>query len=289
MDFGRLPVEALDAINFTLPPDPSFNESVLKGERKGKVYVGLPQWGKVEWVGKLYRHKLKPAEYLDSYVHHYSTVEVNATHYTYYGKARISAWADKAKGLDFKFCPKMHKDITHAGPLAPRDLDVEKFLDEMQYFGDKLGPIFAQVPDRYDSKKKNDLFHFFDSLPEGMAFFMEVRHPSWFQSEDLFRELSDRKLGAMITDTAGARYCAHMHLTIPKVFIRFVTNNLHPSDFSRIDEWAVRINEWLDKGIEAVYFILHEEDPDNIIDISQHLITRFNEVCKLSIPPLILP
>jgi uncharacterized protein YecE (DUF72 family) len=211
---------------------------------------------------------------------------VNATHYTYYGAARLSAWAAKAKGLDFRFCPKMHKDITHAGPLAPKDLQVERFMEEMRWFGYKLGPTFAQMADRYDFKKKNDLFHFFDSLPPDMPFFMEVRHPSWFQQEDLFQELRDRKLGAIITDTAGARYCCHMHLTIPKAFIRFVTNNLHGSDFKRIDAWAVRINEWLDKGIEEVYFILHEDDSYNTIDLSQYLIERFNAICKLNIPPL---
>src|SRR5690348_9326628 len=107
MEFGRLPADQLDTVDFSLPPDPETNNLVLTGGRKGKVNIGLPQWGKVQWKGKLYPHNLRESNFLDTYVHHFNTVEVNATHYTYYGAARISAWAHKAKGIDFKFCPKM--------------------------------------------------------------------------------------------------------------------------------------------------------------------------------------
>ena len=33
-------------------------------------------------------------------------------------------------------------------------------------------------------------------------------------------------MGIVITDTAGRRDCAHMNLTIPKAFIRYVGNSL---------------------------------------------------------------
>lgn len=286
MEFGKLPHTELDKVDFTLPPDPETNRLVLNGERRGKVYLGLPQWGKVEWKGKLYAHKLRESDFLDSYVHHFNTVEVNATHYAYYGPARIGGWAHKAHGVDFKFLPKMHKDVTHNGPLAPRDLEVAKALDEYQYFGEHLGPVWAQLSDRYDFKKKGDLFHFFDSLDSGMPFFLEVRHPSWFEHKDLFDELRERKLGAIITDTAGFRYTSHMHLTIPKTMIRFVTNNLHPSDFDRVDAWAQRVKIWLDQGIEEVYFIIHMDDPINIIDLAQYAIQKFNEIADAQLKPL---
>ena len=54
----------------------------------------------------------------------------------------------------------------------------------------------------------------------------------------------------MITDTAGRRDCAHMHLTIPKAFIRYVGNSLHPTDYTRIDVWVERMKYWLDHGME---------------------------------------
>ncbi len=66
-----------------------------------------------------------------------------------------------------------------------------------------------------------------------------MRHPDWFKgsiSEELFETLHTLNIGAVITDTAGRRDCAHMHLSIQKTFIRYVGNSLHPTDYTRIDE-----------------------------------------------------
>ena len=59
-------------------------------------------------------------------------------------------------------------------------------------------------------------------------------------------------MGAVITDTAGRRDCVHQRLTTPFAFIRFVGNNLHPTDYSRMDDWVERIQEWFDQGLERV-------------------------------------
>ena len=58
----------------------------------------------------------------------------------------------------------------------------------------------------------------------------------------------------MITDTAGRRDCAHMHLTIPKVFIRYVGNSLHPTDYTRSDAWVQRMKYWLDQWFAGTLF-----------------------------------
>ena len=66
-------------------------------------------------------------------------------------------------------------------------------------------------------------------MPTDVQFFLEVRHPDWFTkdvSKELFETLHALNIGAVITDTAGRRDCAHMHLTIPKTFIRYVGNSL---------------------------------------------------------------
>ena len=95
------------------------------------------------------------------------------------------------------------------------------------------GPIFVQVSDAFSPKRKDELFDFLKSLPTDLQFFLEVRHPDWFKKDDIreemFATLKELNMGAVITDTAGRRDCAHMHLTIPKVFIRYVGNSLHPS------------------------------------------------------------
>jgi hypothetical protein len=69
--------------------------------------------------------------------------------------------------------------------------------------------------------------------------------PDWFGKdairEELFTTLKEINMGAVITDTSGRRDCAHMHLTIPKAFIRYVGNSLHPTDYTRTDAWIERM------------------------------------------------
>ena len=88
MEFGRVQEEELDKIDFKLPPDRLFNKQILPGKpvANPKVYVGCAKWGRVEWVGKIYPPKTKEKNFLDQYVLHYNSIELNATHYKIYGQ-----------------------------------------------------------------------------------------------------------------------------------------------------------------------------------------------------------
>src|SRR6186713_3117457 len=109
MDFGRVPEYELNSINFTLPPDPADNKLVLKGGRvtAPQMYIGCPRWGTKEWIGKIYPKGTKEGNYLDQYIHHFNSIELNATHYKIYTPEEIRRWAARTAGRDFKFCPKM--------------------------------------------------------------------------------------------------------------------------------------------------------------------------------------
>ena len=119
MDFGRVPENELNNIDFSLPKEPAFNKTILKGKpaKHPRVYIGCAKWGRTEWLGKIYPPKTKEKDFLDHYVQHYNSIELNATHYKVYGEAGIKKWADKAGDKDFKFCPKLYQGITHRGSL----------------------------------------------------------------------------------------------------------------------------------------------------------------------------
>jgi hypothetical protein len=51
-----------------------------------------------------------------------------------------------------------------------------------------------------------------------------------------------------------------MLLTVPKVMIRFVGNQGHPTDYNRLGAWADRLANWYACGLEAAYFFLHLGD-----------------------------
>lgn len=289
MEFGRVPEPELDHIDFSLPRDPSFNKTVLPGKKakSPKVYLGCAKWGRTEWVGKIYPPKTKEKDFLEHYVKHYNSIELNATHYKIYGPAGIEKWAAKAKEMDFKFCPKMYQGITHRGSLTGKDFITTEFLRGIVAFGEHLGPVFVQVSDTFSPKRKTELFNFLRSLPTDLQFFLEVRHPDWFSQQDVMEEtlafLHSSNMGFVITDTSGRRDCAHMTLTLPKTFVRYVGNSLHPTDFTRIDEWVARIKQWLGKGLEELYFFMHMHDEATSPELTVYLVDKLNAACGLNL------
>jgi uncharacterized protein YecE (DUF72 family) len=288
MDFGRVPENELKKIDFSLPAEPAMNKTVVKGSpvKKPQVYVGCAKWGRKEWIGKIYPKGTKDANFLDEYVKHYNSIELNATHYKLYKQADIKKWADKAQGKDFKFCPKVYNGISHFGSLKDKQFLTDAFLEGIVGFENHLGPVFLQVSDKFAPKRKEELYHYLETLPKDVQFFLEVRHPDWFlkpNQEELFTTLKKLKLGAVITDTAGRRDCCHMHLTIPKTFIRFVGNSLHPTDYTRIDEWVGRIKYWVDKGLQELYFFMHMHDEAFSPELTVYLVEKINKACGLNL------
>lgn len=289
MEFGRVPEPELNSIGFTLPEDPAFNKAVLtcKKVTNPKVYLGCAKWGRTEWIGKIYPLKTKEKDFLDHYVKHYNSIELNATHYKIYGAAGIAKWAARAGDKDFMFCPKMYQGITHRGSLLNKDFITSEFLRGIVAFEKHLGPVFVQVSDAFTAKRKEELFTFLRSLPTDMQFFLEVRHPDWFGKEDirneLFAFLRSVNMGIVITDTGGRRDCAHMHLTVPKTFIRYVGNSLHPTDYARVDEWIGRMQYWLDNGLEELYFFMHMHDETFSPELTVYMVDKLNAACGLKL------
>ena len=289
MEFGRVAAGELNNIGFTLPEEPVFNKKILKGKRvkAPKVYIGCAKWGRTEWVGKIYPPKTKEKDFLEHYVQHYNCIELNATHYKVYGAEGIRKWAAKATNRDFLFCPKMYKGVTHFGSLKGKDFIMNDFFKGIVAFEKHLGPTFIQVSETFSPKRKEELFTFLRSLPTDMQFFVEVRHLDWFGNteirEELFTTLAAMNIGAVLTDTSGRRDCAHMQLTIPKAFIRYVGNSLHATDYTRIDEWAERIKYWLDNGLQELYFFMHMHDETFSPELTVYLVDKLNAACGLNL------
>jgi len=287
MEFGRVLPEDLNNIEFGLLPDPLFNKEIFKGKLKSepRVYVGCAKWGRPEWVGKIYPPKTREKAFLDHYIDHFNSVELNTTHYKVYGPKAIQKWATKAEGKDFMFCPKMFQGVTHRGNLKGKNFLLNEFLRGVAAFEKHLGPIFVQLSDTFSPRRKIELFDFLKALSRDAQFFLEVRHRDWFNKEqtreELFSTLKELNIGAVITDTAGRRDCAHMYVTIPKTFIRFVGNSLHHTDFTRIDDWVNRIKDWLRSGLDELYFFIHMHDEAMSPELAAYLIDRLNEVCSL--------
>src|ERR1700712_5189758 len=197
MEFGRVTPGELMEVDFTLPPDTDLTIKTLasaKNDQPLQVHVGCAKWGRKEWVGQIYPPKTKDANFLDEYVKHFDSIELNATFYNLYPASTITKWKDKAEqNPDFKFCPKFSQSISHIRRLKNAEEITTTFYEGITAFGDKLGPLFLQLGDNFTPKSFPELKAYLEHLPTDVPVFLEVRHKDWFavkeNSDQLFNLL----------------------------------------------------------------------------------------------------
>jgi uncharacterized protein YecE (DUF72 family) len=288
MDFGKVPEAELPLINFTLPADSKETLAILKKAKKTtpKLYFGCAKWGRKDWIGKLYPKGTKDADFLNHYAKYFNCIELNATFYKIPDEKTMRIWKEKA-GEGFMFSPKFSNLISQIKRLKGAEHATDEFLKGVYALGDSLGPCFLQMGPTFGPNNMEVLHNYLQYLPKDLDVFVEVRHPDWFK-KPAFAELSslleETGKGFVITDTAGRRDCAHMHLTTPQAFIRFVGNSLHPTDYQRIDEWVQRLKVWLDKGLTHLYFYMHQHDELHSPELIKYTILEINKHCNMDIP-----
>lgn len=289
MEFGRVEPGELDGVDHSLPKESAKTKAILKaskGKTQGNVHFGCAKWGRKEWVGLIYPEKTKEKDFLKEYAKHFNCIELNASFYQIYPEAKVAAWAKETE-KDFLFCPKFYQGITHFRRLKDCNDLTSSFLKSIDAFGQKRGPCFLQLPDNFGPKNFDVLKEYLLALPKDLVVFVEVRHTEWFTTvfrDNLFDFLASNNNGWVSTDTSGRRDCVHTELPIPKAFIRFVGNNMHSTDYPRIDAWIEKIDGWLKAGINDIYFMMHQHDESNTPVISEYTVKKLNERCGLNIP-----
>lgn len=289
MEFGRVEPEQIKDIDFALPQDGNQTEITLKQTSiivTPNFYVGCAKWGRKEWVGLIYPEKTKEKDFLGAYVKHFNSIELNAVFYSLPKEEQILKWkamAEANTNEDFIFCPKFSNVLSHIKRLNNADVETDLYIKGISAFGKQLGPCFLQVSDNFGPKNLPILETYLKKLPADFNVFVEVRHQDWFKDanarKELFEMLAKLGKGAAITDASGRRDCLHMELTTPEAFIRFVGNGgeFLDSDKARVDEWVIRIKQWLDKGLQKVYFFLHQHDEADTPLIADYTIEQFNK------------
>jgi uncharacterized protein YecE (DUF72 family) len=292
MEFGRVLPEELDAVDFSFPPDPELTVKTLaaaKSDSPLEVHVGCAKWGRKEWLGKIYPPKTKDANFLDEYVKHFDSIELNATFYNTYPAATITKWKEKAdSNPDFKFCPKFSQSISHIRRLKNAEEITTQFYEGIMAFGDKLGPLFLQLSDNFTPKSFPEVKAYLEHLPKDVPVFVELRHKEWYANtecrDSAFNLMHELGIGAVITDASGRRDCVHMTLPTPHAFIRFVGNSLHRTDYKRVDDWVERIAQWRDMGLQSVWFFMHQHDERYSPELADYVSEQLNKKLGLDLP-----
>lgn len=288
MKFGKL--ANIEQVDFSLPADPTGTSRVLvEHSQDGNpldFFVGCTGWSMKEWVGHIYPKGAKAKEYLRYYAEQFNTIELNTTHYRIPSLEMIEKWKTESTP-DFKFCPKVPQIISHSRNLGIGQDGIINFCEAIQKLEEKLGCCFMQLPPYFGLDRLALLEQFFQQWPNHIPLAIEVRHESWFETtkaqETLFEVLEKYRISTVITDVAGRRDVLHMRLTTPIAMVRFVGNDLHTTDYSRINDWVSRLLEWQKLGLKEVYYFTHEPDNLKAPELAQYLVEQVKEQPNINI------
>lgn len=287
MKFGK--IENISAVDFTMPKDPLRTSQLLAAlpTREGLplVYSGCTGWAMKEWVGSYYPKGTKSSDFLLEYAKQFNTIELNSTHYSIPGEALIKKWVAQSPE-HFKFSPKIPQVISHSRDLGLSSHYIEVFCEAVLGLGSRLGVSFMQLPPNFEPKHLKILELFLQRFPtKSVALAIEIRHEAWFENAQEMNNLNELlqhyAVGTVMSDVAGRRDALHLELTTNSAMIRFVGNDLHESDYLRIDAWIERLKTWFDAGLHSVYFFQHQ--PENLLapDMAVYFNKKMNEVCGL--------
>ena len=250
------------SLDWQLPDDHVQNNSLFQSNRDTKLLCGCAKWNMKSWIGVHYPEKTKSADFIGAYTQLFNSIELNSTFYRL-SRSSIEKWTDEVNDLDFTFCPKWSRRVSHLKRLKDVDENINYFVESCALFKDKLGPSFLQMPDNFTPKYFDRLVHFFEVIPKEFKVHLELRHPDWFHGspyDEITSLLTEKNQGFVITDVAGRRDVLHMHLTTDSVMIRFNGYGPLETDQVRIKQWADRLHRWKDRGISRIYFFFHHKN-----------------------------
>jgi uncharacterized protein YecE (DUF72 family) len=290
MKFGQ--VLNPEDIDFKLPsdhPDTVNAFGKVKDESPLQVYVGCAKWNKTD-LKNFYPKGIK--DELSYYSTQFNSIELNATFYKAPSKEQVLVWKKKTPD-GFKFFPKIPNTISHFKRLEQVKPLVDDFCDSIGLLEEKLGMVFLQMHDNFGPKNFDRVEKFVKDFPSHVPLAVEVRNGDWFENqkeaERLYELLEAYGNTNVIVDTAGRRDMLHMRLTSSTAFVRYVGAN-HSSDYQRLDDWLVRIEEWRKQGLKELYFFVHQNVELESPLLSAYFIEQLNKKLgfELQVPQTLL-
>ena len=286
MEFGRL--DNVDNVDFSLPKDAIDTKVYWGGKRHPnlQVHIAAPSWGIKTWVGKIYPKGAKADTFLSHYGNQFTAIEHNGTRYSIPSEEQFVAWASQVPD-GFKFSVKFPELITHRKQLNGCEDYTRDFITGLNSMGDKVGTCLLLVHPNISTKHMGKLTSYLDLVAGQVPIALELRHKSWYEDpeamEQLSKVLEDRNMSLVITDVAGRRDVMHMRPTNNEMFIRWTGNELHNSDYKRLDAWAVRLHDWIEAGVERIYFYIHQPEKTLCPESCDLLTDKLNKLATLSL------
>src|SRR5215216_2262063 len=252
------------------------------------LYIGCPIWSFKGWVGNFYPEDTKPKDFLREYARRVTTIEGNTTFYAVPDQKTVEKWVLETPEA-FRFCPKVPKAISHEGTLLDNIPRAEQFIERMRGLGNRLGPMFLQLPPRFPPEHIAELQTFLSVWPRDIRLAVEVRHMDWFDSpynEELNQLLADNDMARVTIDTRPIRDLAGDKIledtsygslvgarerkpdvpvvptrTTDFVFIRYIGHPDLKFNDPFLEEWQTYLASQLQAGADAYVFC---HSPENL-------------------------
>jgi len=283
MKFGK--VDHPELIDFTMPPDHPDTHSTLsklKNNNALEVFVGCAKWNRADLKGFYPRGTKDELVY---YASQFNSIELNATFYRFFPPEQFAKWYEKTPA-NFKFFPKLNQEISHWKRLNEVSQQVDNYLYAASNLKEKLGTIFLQMHSNFSPKDFDRVITFAEAWPKEIPLTMEFRHTDWYTSpkvaDELYHLLKENNIANALVDTAGRRDIMHMRLSNNEAFIRYVGAN-HESDYTRLDDWVIRLKEWVGLGLKKIHFFVHQNLEVASPLLSAHFISNLNSELGLNL------
>jgi uncharacterized protein YecE (DUF72 family) len=195
------------------------------------LYVGTSGWSYPSWKPGFYPADTKPADFLRYYAGRLPSVELNTTGYRLPAEGQFERWAAAAP-QGFRFAPKLN---------AYRLSELATFEERVRRLGDRLGPIRMLVGSARD---EGFLQLALGSVDPALQIAFDFRHDSWENEAVALPENAVR-----VNDLDAAA---------PFRYLRFREPPYSDDD---LGEWAVRIRQLVDNGVDVYCYFRHEDEP----------------------------
>ena len=263
-------------------------------------YLGCPSWSENAWRDYFYPQDARPAEFLSLYSQVFNAVEGNTTFYASPAASTVQRWADTMPE-HFRFTAKFPGDISHSGDLREQLTAAETFLQLLSPLGERVSPLWLQLPKSVTPQRLPELAGFIDALERPLA--VEVRHREFFAKGDseriLNRLLRDRGIERICLDPRALFSCTSTDpavldaqakkpnvATRPAAFtqcpqVRFIGHPQLEANDPFLVPWVEKIAQWIEEG-RTPYIFLHTAD--NLL--AAKLAQRFHTQLMLRLPGL---
>ena len=145
------------------------------------VRVGTMGWSYSDWYGVFYPQAVASRDAIALYTRAFDCVEIDSTFYGTPRETHVRHWKTSTPD-NFRFCPKVPREITHDKGLIDVQEDLRNFVRVMGGLGEKRGPMLLQFPPSFTRAELPNLQAFlpllFELHDEAARFAIEFRHRS---------------------------------------------------------------------------------------------------------------